>query len=208
MKKINAFFLLILMIFISSIAFSQDNNNNNRSQKDKEPKEIKEPYFFWGGYLWFAFGSFDMVDINLILGNQLTERLSVGISGKYQYSNDKRFSYVSNSSFRTHSYGGSAFLQFAVVKDFREIIPGRMQSGLIAHAEYELLNTRYNYLYFNDLPETEKRYWLHNILLGGGYFQQMGKKAKTYVVLLWNVNKTDDNPYKYPQFRIGFTIAF
>ncbi|MFW5721622.1 MAG: hypothetical protein ACOCWW_04495, partial [Bacteroidota bacterium] len=108
-----------------------------------------------------------------------------------------------------HTYGGSAFMQFAVVKDFRDILPVKMHSGLIVHTEYEFLNTRYNYLYFKDSPDTSKdRYWLHNVLLGGGYFQQLGKKAKTWFVLLWNINNTDDNPYEYPQFRIGFSVAF
>lgn len=210
-KKINAVFLLtlIFVLYLSLMAIGQENKSNNKSRKDKESGEIKEPYFFWGGNLWLAFGSLDMVDINVLFGNQLTERLSVGLSCKYQYYNDKRSFdiYFNTNSFKAHTYGLSVFTQFAVVKDFREIFPGRMQSGLIAHLEYEFLNTRYNYLYF-DTPDLEKdRYWLHNILLGGGYFQQLGKKAKTYVVLLWNVNKTDDNPYEYPQFRIGFTIA-
>jgi len=26
--------------------------------------------------------------------------------------------------------------------------------------------------------------------------------------LLWNLQKTDDNPYEYPQFKIGFSVAF
>ena len=41
----------------------------------------------------------------------------------------------------------------------------------------------------------------------GWYFQQMNKNAKSYIVILWNINQTPDNPYTYPQIRIGFTVA-
>lgn len=209
MKNIFAYLLLIMLLF-SSFAYGQNKNEKDKSTKSRETQEIKEPYFFWGGNLWLAFGSLNMVDVNLIIGNQITERLSIGLSGKYQYYNDKRNAYISPTStgFKAHTYGGSAFLQFAVVKDFRKILPLKTHSGIILHAEYELLNTKFNYSLFNALDSDKDRYWLHNVLLGGGYFQQLGKKAKTWVVLLWNVNKTDDNPYEYPQFRIGFSIAF
>ena len=72
------------------------------------------------------------------------------------------------------------------------------------HAEYELLNTKYNTVSDSD----KDRYWLHNYLLGGGYVQHMGKRAKSWIILLWNLQKTEDNPYEYPQFKIGFSVAF
>ncbi|MEE4198351.1 MAG: hypothetical protein V2I54_11960 [Bacteroidales bacterium] len=205
-KNIALLVFLILMISPGVLGQQQDQDKNTDSE------ETQEPYFFWGGNLWLAFGSLDMVDINILFGNQITERLSVGISAKYQYYNDERKGFdpalSSSVSFKAHTYGGSTFLQFAVIKDFREIFPVKMQSGIIAHAEYELLNTSYNYVYFNSADTDRNRYWLHNILLGGGYYQQLGKKARSWIILLWNVNETDDNPFEYPQFRIGFSVAF
>jgi len=133
--------------------------------------------------------------------------LSLGVSGKYQYFKEKGSFTGSFQTFETNVYGGSVFSQFAVIKDFRNIVKVKGHSGIIAHVEYEFLNTEYNYIYFNDPNSNRDRYWLNNVLVGGGYFQQMGKKAKTYIVLLWNVNKTEDNPYEYPQLRIGFSIS-
>ncbi|MGC9373768.1 MAG: hypothetical protein ACP5DQ_01860 [Bacteroidales bacterium] len=209
MKKISVI-IITSILFFSFSAFGQQKNAKDKKTKNTE-EEIKEPYFFWGGNLLLAFGNLDLVDINVLFGNQLTERIALGISGKYQYYNDKRNfdpSISSTGNFEAHTYGGSVFLQFAVVKDFREILPLKTQSGIIIHAEYELLNTKFNYIHF-DAPDSDKdRYWLHNYLLGGGYVQHMGKKAKSWIILLWNLQKTEDNPYEYPQFKIGFSVAF
>jgi len=209
MRKISVI-IVSTIFFFSFSAFGQQKNDDDKNTENTE-EETKEPYFFWGGNLLLAFGNLDLVDINVLFGNQLTERISLGIGGKYQYYNEKRNfdpDNISSSNFEAHTYGGSVFLQFAVVKDFREILPLKTQSGIILHAEYELLNTKFNYIHF-DAPDSDKdRYWLHNYLLGGGYVQHMGKKAKSWIILLWNLQKTEDNPYEYPQFKIGFSVAF
>jgi len=209
MRKISVFIVSIILFFSFSAVGQQKITKDKNTENTEE--ETKEPYFFWGGNLLLAFGNLDLVDINVILGNQLTERIALGISGKYQYYNDKRNfdpRISSSGNFEAHTYGGSVFLQFAVVKDFREILPLKTQSGLILHAEYELLNTKYNTIRLGATDSDIDRYWLHNYLLGGGYVQHMGKRAKSWIILLWNLQKTEDNPYEYPQFKIGFSVAF
>ena len=94
-----------------------------------------------------------------------------------------------------------------MVEDFRNILPVKSYSGIIAHIEYELLNTEYNYLYFETDNTNRSRYWLHNLLVGGGYNQRMAKKVNTYILVLWNLTQTNDNPYTYPQVKIGFTFT-
>ena len=207
--RITKIILGILFIIICAGERMCAQDNNDPAQKnEKDKKETKEPYLFWGGSLWAGFGSYTYVDVNLVFGSQLTERLSVGVSGKYQYYKDKG-NFTSNfRTFETNVYGGSIFSQFAIIKDFRNLVKVKGHSGIIAHVEYEFLNTKYNYIYFNDLDSERDRYWLNNVLVGGGYFQQMGKRAKSYIVLLWNITKTDDNPYEYPQLRIGFSVSF
>lgn len=202
-KKYYLLLLITICLAINSGLYAQS-KDKKKDKQEKDKKEIKEPYLFYGGALWAGFGNYTFVDVNLLFGSQLTERFSLGVSGKYQYYNDKR--YIAGD-FETSVYGGSVFSQFAVIKDFRDLLKVKTHSGIIAHAEYEFLNTKYNFAYFDDPGADKDRYWLHNILIGGGYFQQMGKKAKTYIILLWNVNKTNDNPYEYPQIRIGFTIT-
>ena len=197
--------LLLSYIFFILIVTHQVDAQKNSNIENKSKEETKEPYLFWGGSLWLGFGTYTYVDVNVIFGTQLTERFSLGGSGKYQYYNDKRS--ISGGDFETSVYGGSVFSQFAVIKDFRNLFKVKGHSGIIAYAEYEFLNTKYNYLYFDDPDTNQDRYWLHNVLVGGGYFQQLSKKTKTYIVLLWNVTKSGDNPYTYPQLRIGFTVA-
>ncbi len=196
--------LLLSYILFLLIVIHQADAKENNSFKDNSKEETKETYLFWGGSLWLSFGTYTYVDVNVVFGTQLTERLSLGLSGKYQYYNDKR---SISGDFESSVYGGSIFSQFAVIKDFRNLIKVKGHSGIIAHVEYEFLNTEYNYIYFNDPDLNYDRYWLHNILIGGGYFQQMGRGSKSYIILLWNVNETGDNPYIYPQLRIGFSIA-
>ena len=190
--------LLLLLLVNQVIAQESDEGENNSKQKENES------HLFWGGSLWLGLGSYTYVDVNAVFGFQITERLSLGLSGKYQYYNDKR-SIAGN--FETSVYGGSVFSQFAVIKDFRNLVKVKGHSGIIAHVEYEFLNTEYNYIYFNDPDVNYNRYWLNNILIGGGYFQQIGRGSKSYIILLWNVNETADNPYTYPQLRIGFSIV-
>lgn len=191
---------LLLYLFVVNQCFAQKSNEGDENANHKE----KEAHLFWGGSLWLGLGSYTYVDVNAVFGLQITERFSLGLSGKYQYYNDKR-SIVGN--FETSVYGGSIFSQIAIIKDFRNLVKVKGHSGIIAHIEYEFLNTEYNYIYFNDPDVNYGRYWLHNILIGGGYFQQIGRDSKSYIILLWNVNETADNPYTYPQLRIGFSIA-
>ena len=185
---------------------------NLRAQSDSDKKDKKgveeEPYLFFGGSLWMGFGTNTYVDVNAVFGTQLTKRVALGVSGKYQYHKEKGIINTADlQTFETNVYGGSVFTQIAVIEDFRNLFKVKGHSGIIAHIEYEFLNTDYNFIHFNNVDTNKDRYWLHNTLVGGGYFQQMGKKAKSYIVLLWNVTPSEDNPYTYPQFRIGFSIT-
>lgn len=201
MKLIRSILIIIITVISTGYFAVAQKNKEYIAQSDKE---LKEPFFFWGGSLWLGFGTYTYVDVNLMIGTQLNERLSVGVSGKYQYYNQKRSGL---NTFETNVYGGSIFSQYAVIKDFRNLFKVKGHSGIIAHVEYEFLNTEYNYVYFNDPDADNERYWLQNVLVGGGYFQQMGKRSKSYIILLWNVNNSVDNPYSYPQLKIGFSVA-
>ncbi len=208
MKNLNAgFWSIILVCCLSFQTWAQHNSESDKPNK-KENREENKPYLFWGGSLWFGFGTYTYADVNAIFGVQLNKRINLGLTGKYQYYKEKDLlSSGDFQTFETNVYGGSVFSQVTVVEDFRNLFKVKGHSGIIAHVEYEFLNTDYNFVHFNDVSSDRSRYWLHNTLVGGGYFQQLGKKAKSYIVLLWNVTQSDDNPYTYPQFRIGFSIT-
>lgn len=204
MKKLYTGILsIVLVCFLSFQSLGQNTNNS-----DKEKKEENKPYLFWGGSLWFGFGTYTYADVNAAFGVQFNKRINLGLTGKYQYYKEKdMLSSGDFQTFETNVYGGSVFSQIAVIEDFRNLFKVKGHSGIIAHVEFEFLNTDYNFVHFNDVTSDRSRYWLYNTLVGGGYFQQLGKKAKSYIVLLWNVTPSDDNPYTYPQFRIGFSIT-
>jgi len=198
--------VILFLLFNNCLVYAQNNDKTAESKKgkSKQENEIKYPYFFAGGSLWLGFGSYTYVDVNLMFGSQLTKRLNVGISGRYQYIHDKTYL---EGEFETSVYGGSVFSQFAVIEDFRKLFNTKMHNGILIHAEYEFLNTKYNFLHFGDTDLGRDRYWLYNMLLGGGYFQQMGKQSKAYILILWNLTPSTDNPYTYPQIRVGFNIG-
>jgi uncharacterized membrane protein len=190
--------LFLFLFYINQVVAQEIDNENSQNQF------FEKSNLFYGGSLWLSFGSYTNVDVNIVFGSQVSDRWSVGISGKYQYYNDKR---SIEGTFESNVFGGSVFSQFALVKDFRDFININGHSGIISHVEYEFLNTEYNYLYFDDPVEYYDRYWLHNMLVGGGYFQRIGPASMSYIILLWNVTSVDKNPYTYPQLRLGFSIG-
>lgn len=206
MKTSNLKIIAILILMIHYIGgFAQNKETiDSKKEKNKQGNEVKYPYFFAGGSLWLGFGSYTYVDVNLMFGSQLSKRLNIGVSGRYQYIHDKTYL---QGEFETSVYGGSVFSQFAVIEDFRKLFKTKMHNGILIHAEYEFLNTKYNFLHFGETDLDRDRYWLNNMLLGGGYFQQMGKQSKAYILILWNLTPTTDNPYTYPQIRLGFNIG-
>jgi hypothetical protein len=204
MKKLYTGILSIVLV--CCLSFQSWAQNSNETEKEK--KEDNKPYLFWGGSLWFGFGTYTYADVNAAFGVQLNKRINIGLTGKYQYYKEKdMLSSGDFQTFETNVYGGSIFSQIVVIEDFRNLFKVKGHSGIIAYVEFEFLNTDYNFVHFNDVTSDRSRYWLYNTLVGGGYFQQLGKKAKSYIVLLWNVTPSDDNPYTYPQFRIGFSIT-
>ncbi|MCG8412134.1 MAG: hypothetical protein MI739_12710 [Bacteroidales bacterium] len=205
MKLLKKIILCSILLLVVSVTYAQDNKDTDKKGKSKSKnKKSFKPHFFSGGSIWFAFGSYTLADVNLVFGGQITERINLGVSGKYQYINDKR-AFAGN--FETHVYGGSVFSQVAVIKDFRNLFKIKAHSGIIAHIEYEFLNTDYNQFHIDNSPGKPDRYWLHNLLIGGGYFQQFNKKSKAYIIILWDVLRNKRNPYEYPQIRIGFNLG-
>ena len=84
------------------------------------PQESHEPDFqelsireriFVGGFIGLQFGTQTAINISPLAGFRITERLSAGMGGTYQYFNDRWL----GESYVTHVYGGSLFARFRVV---------------------------------------------------------------------------------------------
>jgi hypothetical protein len=196
--------ILFLVVIVSYFTFSTlaQSTDSTKTSKKVEKSGFNTPFI----YLGLNVGASSYVDINLITGVQLTERINIGLAGKYQYYS---LGGSPNIGFSTHIYGGGVFLQTSIIKDFRSFIKKlKSHSGLYIHAEYELLSLSESY-FSKDTTETnsDSRFWLQNILVGPGYINRFNKSS-IFATLLWNINNTTTNPYEYPLFRVGFTYGF
>jgi hypothetical protein len=194
--------LLTTTIIVLSTMYSMGQKNDSTLIKQNLKKEFNPPFFYVG----LSVGASAYLDMNILTGVQVTERINIGLSGKYQY-----YSSGGNPEigFSTHIYGGSVFVQTAIIKDFRNLIKKlKTHNGIYIHAEYELLNMDESY-FNSDLTETnlENRFWLKNIVVGPGYINRFNKSS-IFAMILWNVDIAKENPYEYPQFKVGFTYGF
>ncbi|MGE0088772.1 MAG: hypothetical protein AB7S50_04775 [Bacteroidales bacterium] len=194
--------LLFTSILLLSTIYSMGQKNDSTQVKQNLKKEFNPPFVYVG----LSVGASAYLDMSLLAGVQITERINIGFSGKYQY-----YSSGGNPEigFSTHIYGGSAFVQTAIIKDFRNLIKKlKTHNGIYIHAEYELLNMDESY-FNSDLTETnlENRFWLKNIVVGPGYINRFNNSS-IFAMILWNVEKARANPYEYPQFKVGFTYGF
>ena len=105
---------LFLFFVIQYNAIAQKSDTTNVQSKNSKIG-FATPFV----YLGLSVGASAYVDLNLITGIQITERLNLGFSGKYQYYS---LGGSPSTGFNTNIYGGSVFLQTAVIKDFRNII--------------------------------------------------------------------------------------
>lgn len=150
---------------------------------------------FVGGFLGAQFGTFTTVSLSLHAGYRITNRLSAGIGGNYQYTNDSWF----GQSFSSHVYGGNAFARF------------RVYSTLFLHAEFERvrLQSRAPALPVLDPdfdPDDRTFITENNYFVGAGYGLPMSDRIRLNLLLLYNFNQTSQAYQDNPVFRIGVDV--
>lgn len=177
------FFSCCLILFLSLPVFAQ-----------RDLEEVEEPgfkdriYFGGGGALQFTGGVF-LVGVSPLVGYMITEKLSAGLGATYQYTH---YSYNSANE-SAHTYGGRTFVRYNI---FRSIY---------TTGEYQMLN----FEKFQIGTDNESREWVDRLLLGGGYFQQLGGRGGFHIGLLYDIfYREAGNPYYSSPwvYRIGFTF--
>ncbi len=178
--------VLVYCILSTAVCLSQDFNPPAPSA----PKADKGPFWSWdkvyfGGGLGGGFTQYETaLDLSPIMGYKVTPKFSVGIGGVYNYYENRFYS----PTFKINIYGGCLFTRY-IITDF-----------LFLHAEYQPLNGPWIY-------PSNKRFFIHNVWLGGGLRQAVGDHSSFMVTVLWNVN---ENIYSYPlspQIRMGFNVG-
>ena len=137
--------------------------------------------FFTGGNLGAQFGDLTMINISPLLGYRVTERVSVGTRGIYQYVNWRPVDFTS------HVLGGALFGRYFIMEN------------LFAHAEYEVINGHFG--------PSGGRSNIESFFLGGGYLYQLGGNTSLGVMALYDFINSRYSPYRNPIIRIGFNIG-
>ena len=168
----------------------------------EEPPSFKERLFF-GGNFGLSFGNTTSIIISPIAGYRVTPRLSTGVGLRYEYFKSNYPGYV---PYDTHIFGGSLFSRFMIIKNISETIGlGGINSGIFIQGEYELLSLESQYFDLAN-PSPDSRFYLHSILIGGGIYQPIGRRAGFLLTVLWNLNESYNSIYANPIIRIGFNF--
>lgn len=158
---------------------------------------------FWGGSIGLQLGSITQVDVSPFVGYRVTERLSSGFGGTYQYFRDTR----PNSTFETDIYGARVFSSFVVVNDIKKILPVNSHgTSLFLHGEIEVLSLETRVFDYKHKFPGQKRFYIESYLIGAGLKQRVGERSFINLTVLWNLNELTYSPYSNPVMRVGFTF--
>jgi hypothetical protein len=166
--------------------------HNVKASRLEEEKPVKERKFkeriFFGGGLGLQFGTITAINVSPLVGYRITEKLSTGISGTYQYYHNRQF------NMSTDIYGGGLFTRYLITR------------MLFVHAEYEVLSLRSaNFLMAN---ESGKRFVEQNYFAGGGVRLHLGGRTYLNLMLLYNFNENSYVHFQNPMFRFGIDVGF
>jgi opacity protein-like surface antigen len=155
------------------------------------PADAQNSNVFYGGGIGLSFGTIDFIEIAPMIGVQVTDEFSTGISLLYRYRNDSRYS----PSLSTNDYGGSIFARY-------HFLP-----NLFAQTEYEYLNFEYNDF---DGGKSSDNY--SSFLVGAGMSQPLGPNVAMHAAVLYNFSYSDKDfyrPYDSPWvIRVGVSAGF
>ena len=187
-KAIMRLTLIIIFICLYDLGLSQNEFFSETIQQSSTKKSgFQSSKLFFGGNFGLQFGDYSIIELSPLIGYRITEKLSAGIQINYN------FIHISSLKISTSIYGLSLFTNYYFSK------------SIFGRAEYEWLSLESKY--FNPAIYNEsKRFNLHNILVGGGYRQQIGERSFVTLMILWNLNDNALSPYENPIIRMSFEL--
>lgn len=145
---------------------------------------------FVGGFVGLQFGTFTSVGVHLHAGYRITNRLSAGVGGIYQYTHDS----WGIDTYSSHTYGANVFTRLRTV------------SNLFLHAEYEKLWLESGRPVPNG-GEDRSSISEDNYLLGAGYALHLSHRTRVNLLLLYNFNEDSQAYTDNPFFRVGVDVS-
>jgi hypothetical protein len=143
---------------------------------------------FGGGSIGASFGTYTSVQVKPMAGYYLLPKTAAGISATYEYYKHNKL------DFATSIYGGSIFAR------------QYLTASLFAQLEYELLSLQTEYFDNIGKYRGQYRFLHHGILAGGGYSSALGERGSFFILLMANINHSDNSPYPLPIIRIGVML--
>jgi hypothetical protein len=195
---IRKFFLLASFTFLTLIS-SWAQIQGDTIRKPVSPRENKWDRWLWGGYLTLQFGTVTVIAISPQVGYFITPRMLLGGGLNYEYYSEKWY----NDHISSSIYGGRVYNEYIVYTAMQRTNKLKPNFSFVSHIEYELLNLDRDFSN-PDLVKTSNRFWVHGLLLGGGFRQHIGRRSSFNIVLLYNIINDSRSPYDNPQIRIGF----
>lgn len=175
------FVLSALLSPLHTMASGQDD------EKPVKEREFKDRIFFGGG-LGLQFGTITAINVSPLVGYRITEKLSAGLSGTYQYYHNRQF------DMSTDIYGGGLFARYLITR------------MLFVHAEYEALSLRSENFWLAN--QSGKRFMEQNYFAGGGVRLHLGGRSYFNLMLLYNFNENSYVHFQNPMFRFGIDVGF
>jgi len=188
--------LLFVPVFLMLLPLTLYGQILDGPQRDEEA-DVRDlstrERLFVGGFVGLQFGTFTAVSLNMHAGYRLTNRISAGLGGMYQYSHERWF----GDPIHSHVYGGSLFARLRVV------------SQAFIHAEHEWLSVQSRSFVEGAGPEARDRARTteRNMLLGAGYGFRMGPRVRLNVMVLYNFNEASAVYYDNPFFKAGIDVS-
>lgn len=190
---------LMVLLLLGCVSWLWSQVPADTVKKPVQPRESKWDRLVWGGYLTLQVGTVTVVAVSPQAGYYLNPLMLVGAGLSYEYYSEKWY----NDRISSSIYGGRVFNEYAV---FTSMYKSNMQKpnfSFISHIEYELINLDRDFSNPN-VARASSRFWIHGLLVGGGYKQHLGRRSSFNFVLLYNIINDSRSPYDNPQIRIGF----
>ncbi len=170
--------IFFLLITITALNVSAQNDDIGSGLKN---------HLFTGGSLGLALGNETNIEAAPIFGYHLSNVVSFGIGGTYQYFHSRLYNESMNI------FGGRAFLRIQPLKP------------VFLHAEYQVLTYKTNM--FNAPTYQVQQIVAEGLLVGVGYREYLSDRLSTTIMLLYDLNYTKYSPNSNPLFRVGIEYA-
>src|SRR5688572_24295697 len=185
--------ILLILLILANVnpTYSQNDSDDGQTRAERNEEFNKRPFkdrLAYGGELSMYFGTTSYINISPFIGYRINPDITVGLGPSYQYW-AQRNGNGPNNVFRTHIFGGRAFIRHELGKSF------------FLHAEYEILNLQ-DYIVGIGLGRV-------NVAMAGaglGYKSAFTESSYYYVMALFDF--IQDPRSIYPLSPIVFKVGF